>query len=91
MILTETKAKPIVDLLIKNAVDTIEQETGVKIPVSEIEEEIFDAEWIICGGYDENDEFLLHLNSLVNHLDVIMDRIEQNIFDEKEQESNVDF
>lgn len=85
MILTETKAKPIVDLLIKNAVDTIEQETGVKIPVSEIEQEVFDAEWIICGGYDEKDEFLLHLNSLVDYLDVITDRIEQNIFDEREE------
>lgn len=85
MILSEKKAKPIVDLLIKNAVDTIEQETGVKIPVSEIEEEVFDAEWIICGGYNDNDEFLLHLNSFVDYLDIIMDRIEQNIFDEREE------
>ena len=85
MILAETKAKPIVDLLIKNAVDTIEEETGVKIPVSEVEEEVFDAEWIICGGYNENDEFLLHLNSLVDYLDIVIDRIEQNIFDEREE------
>lgn len=85
MILTETKAKPIIDLLIKNAVDTIEQETGVKIPVSEIETELFDMEWIVVGGYIENEEYLFHINTVVDMLDRIVDRIEQNIFDEREE------
>ena len=85
MILTETKAKPIVDLLIKNVVDTIEQETGVKIPVSEIETELFNMEWIIVGGYVENEEYLLHINTIVDMLDRIIDRIEKNIFDEMEE------
>lgn len=85
MILTETKAKPIIELLIKNAVNTIKEETGVKIPVSEIETELFDMEWIIVGGYIENEEYLLHINTIVDMLDRIVDRIEQSIFDEREE------
>ena len=91
MILSETKARPIVDLLIKNAVDTIKEETGVEIPYKEIEEQLVDIEWIIVAGYTESEEYMLHINTIVDMLDRIMDRIEQSIFDEREDEKNVDF
>lgn len=89
MILSESKARPIVDLLIKNAIDTIKEETGVEIPYKEIEEQLVDMEWIIVAGYIESEEYMLHINTIVNMLDRIMDRIEQSIFDEREDENNV--
>ena len=91
MILTETKAVPVIQLLVKNAVELIKEETGVDVPEVEIFDELSDIEWIIEAGINENDEYLININTVVNQLDRIIDRIEKNIFDEREDEKNVNF
>ena len=85
MVLPESKAVPVIQLLVKNAVELIKEETGVDIPEIEIFDELSDIEWIIEAGIIENDEYLININTVVNQLDRIIDRIEKNIFDEREE------
>ena len=91
MVLTEKKAVPVIQLLVKNAVELIKEETGVDIPEIEIFDELTDIEWIIEAGINENDEYLININTVVNQLDRIIDRTEKNIFNEREDEENVNF
>lgn len=85
MVLTEKKAVPVIQLLVKNAVELIKEETGVDIPEIEIFDELTDVEWIIEAGIIENDEYLININTVVNQLDRITNRIKKNIFDEREE------
>lgn len=85
MILTEKKAVPVIQLLVKNAVELIKEDTGVDIPETEIFDDLSDIEWIIEAGIIENDEYLININTVVNQLDRIINRIEKNIFDEREE------
>lgn len=85
MVLPESKAVPVIQLLVKNAVELIKEETGVDVPEIEIFDELTDIEWIIEAGIIENDEYLININTVVNQLDRITDRIEKNIFDEREE------
>ena len=85
MVLTEKKAVPVIQLLVKNAVELIKEDTGVDIPETEIFDDLSDIEWIIAAGIIENDEYLININTVVNQLDRIIDRIEKNIFDEREE------
>lgn len=91
MILSEKKAVPVIQLLVKNTVEIIKEETGVEIPEIEIFDELSDIEWIITSGIIEGDEYMININSVVNQLDRITDKIEKNIFDEREEENNVNF
>ena len=77
MILTEKKAVPVIQLLVKNTVEIIKEETGVDVPEIEIFDELSDIEWIIEAGINENDEYLININTVVNQLDRITDRIEK--------------
>lgn len=85
MVLPENKAVPVIQLLVKNAVELIKKETGVDVPEIEIFDELSDIEWIIEAGIIENDEYLININTVVNQLDRIANRIEKNIFDEREE------
>lgn len=85
MVLPENKAVPVIQLLVKNAVEIIKEDTGVEIPETEIFDDLSDIEWIIAAGIIENDEYLININTVVNQLDRIIDRIEKNIFDEREE------
>lgn len=85
MILTEKKAVPVIQLLVKNAVEIIKEDTGVEIPEAEIFDDLSDIEWIIEAGIIENDEYLININTVVNQLDRIINRIKKNIFDEREE------
>ena len=85
MVLPERKAVPVIQLLVKNTVEIIKEETGVDVPEIEIFDELSDIEWIIEAGINENDEYLININTVVNQLDRITDRIEKNIFDEREE------
>lgn len=85
MVLTEKKAVPVIQLLVKNTVELIKEDTGVDIPEAEIFDDLTDIEWIIDAGIIENDEYLININTVVNQLDRIIDRIEKNIFDEREE------
>lgn len=85
MILTEKKAVPVIQLLVKNAVEIIKEDTGVEIPETEIFDDLSDIEWIIEAGIIENEEYLININTVVNQLDRIINRIEKNIFDEREE------
>ena len=90
MILHENKADPIVDLLIKSAADTIKEKTGIDFPADDIEQELFDCEWLFGVNIDDENNYI-DLTELVKQLDYIIKRNIKFIFDEKEQESNVDF
>lgn len=85
MVLTEKKAVPVIQLLVKNAVEIIKEDTGVSVPEIEIFDELTDIEWIIEAGIIENEEYLININTVVNQLDRIINRIEKNIFDEREE------
>ena len=85
MVLPESKAVPVIQLLVKNTAEIIKEETGVDVPEIEIFDELTDIEWIIKAGIIENDEYLININTVVNQLDRITDRIEKNIFDEREE------
>lgn len=77
MILTEKKAVPVIQLLVKNAVEIIKEDTGIEIPKTEIFDDLSDIEWIIEAGIIENDEYLININTVVNQLDRIISRIEK--------------
>jgi len=83
MILSENKSKKIVDLLIKNAADTIKEKTGVKIRKEEIEIELFDSEWLFSVNIDPEKNYV-DLTELVKQLDYIIERNIKYINDEKE-------
>lgn len=85
MVLTEKKAVPVIQLLVKNTVEIIKEKTGVDVPEIEIFDELSDIEWIIEAGINENDEYLININTVVNQLDRIIDRIKKSIFDEREE------
>lgn len=85
MVLPESKAVPVIQLLVKNAVELIKEDTGVDVPEIEIFDELTDIEWIIEAGIIENDEYLININTVVNQLDRIINRIEKNIFDERKE------
>lgn len=85
MVLPESKAVPVIQLLVKNAVELIKEDTGVDVPETEIFDDLSDIEWIIQAGFIDNDEYLININTVVNQLDRIIDRIEKNIFDEREE------
>lgn len=83
MILTENKANPIVDLLIKSAVETIKEKAGYTMPADEIEQELFDAEWLFGVNIDDEENHV-DMTELVKQLDYIIERNIKYIFDERE-------
>ena len=83
MILSENKANPIVNLLIKSAAETIKEKTGVKIRKEEIEIELFDSEWLFSVNIDPEKNYV-DLTELVKQLDYIIERNIKYINDEKE-------
>ena len=90
MILHENKSDPIVGLLIKSAADTIKEKTGVDFPADDIEQELFDCEWLFGVNIDDEENYV-DMTELVKQIDYIIERNIKYINDEKEQEGNVDF
>lgn len=84
MILSENKANPIVDLLIKSAVETIKEKTGVKIRYQHIAIELFDSEWLFSVNIDDEENHV-DMTALVKQLDYIIERNIKYIFDEREE------
>ena len=90
MVLSENKANPIVDLLLKNAVEQIKTATNTDVAKSDIEEQLFDCEWLFAINIDDEENFV-DFTQLVKQLDYIIERNIKYILDEKEAENNVNF
>lgn len=90
MILSEKKADPIVDLLLKNAVEQIKTATNTDVAKSDIEGQLFDCEWLFNINIDDEENFV-DFTQVVKQLDYIIERNIKFILEEKEQENNVNF
>lgn len=90
MVLSEKKADPIIDLLLKNAVEQIKTATNTDVEKSDIEEQLFDCEWLFNINIDDEENFV-DFTQLVKQLDYIIERNIKFIFEEKEQKNNVNF
>ena len=85
-ILPESDAMPIVKKWISNAVKTIYIATGETIEDDYILSRLTDCDWIICGGYTENNEFLVDMEAAKRTLDNIVKHEIKYINDEKSAE-----
>ncbi len=81
MILLESKAMPIIEALAKYAVEQIKEKTDCIVTESDILEELSDKEWIIVGGYAENEEYLLDMNEILSQIDWIISTYTEQSFD----------
>jgi len=90
MVLSEKKADPIIDLLLKNAVEQIKTATNTDIAKSDIEEQLFDCEWLFAINIDDEENFV-DFTQLAKQLDYIIERNIKFIIEEREQENNVNF
>ena len=85
-ILPESKAMPIFNEWISKAGKTIYIATGETIEGGYLMERLTDSDWIICGGYSENDEYLVNMAAARRTLDNIVKSEIKYISDEKSAE-----
>ena len=69
-----SEANPIIDLWIEQAAGIIETITGVKPETEDLLYELADCEWIICGGFAEDEEELIDMESALRQLSYIVER-----------------
>ena len=82
MILSESKASPIVDLLVRYACETIKEKTNIDFPKEDIEYELFDCEWLFGVNIDDEENYI-DLTELVKQIDFIIERNIKYIFEEQ--------
>ena len=85
MILSESKANPIVDLLVRYACEAIKEKTNIDFPKEDIEYELFDCEWLFGVNIDDEENYI-NLTELVKQIDFIIERNIKYIIEEQQGE-----
>lgn len=94
MILSETKAMPIVDLLIDNAIEKIKEATNIEMEKDALLYDLSDCDWCYSVNIDD-EENRIDITRLAKTLDYIVERnikwTLDEINDEMENNENVNF
>ena len=73
---------------IREAQETVERMTGVWPDEDDIIMQLCDAEWIFCGGFAEDDEELIDMESALRQLSFIVERTIDNIKADQAEEGD---
>ena len=79
-----SESEKIIDRWIDQAAEIIETMTGTRPDNDSLLYELADCEWIICGGFSEDEEELIDMEAALRQLSYIVERTIENIRAEQE-------